>query len=293
MIPALLDKPYYVFQPRTLARRLLRETGLSRPAGSVERRLPWGLPLRYRLDEEIGASVERFGIYDLCVSELIWRLLDTGDTAVDVGANVGHMTSVMAARVGPAGKVVALEPHPAVFAELAANVQSWRDAAPVEAHAVAASGAAGRLRLATGDDFARNRGTATIGAGAAGIEVDVVTLDGLLGDARVGVLKIDVEGHELDVLQGARELLGAARARDVLVEEWGSYPTPVTRCLTDHGYTLFSVDQRFLGVTLGPPALRGGRRGHGAPSYLATLEPERALARARRPGWGVFGLGPF
>lgn len=37
------------------------------------------------------------GVYDLPVSETIWRLLDPGDYAIDVGASLGHMTGIMAA----------------------------------------------------------------------------------------------------------------------------------------------------------------------------------------------------
>ena len=60
---------------------------------------------------------------DLAVSEALWRLLDPGALALDVGANIGFMTNLMAWRSGPCGRVLAFEPHPEVFRSLAENVE--------------------------------------------------------------------------------------------------------------------------------------------------------------------------
>ena len=56
--------------------------------------LPWGLQLRIDPRESIGSAVWRLGLYDLAVSETLWRLTSPGDLTVDVGANIGHMTSI-------------------------------------------------------------------------------------------------------------------------------------------------------------------------------------------------------
>ncbi len=89
-------------------------------------------------------------MYDLTVSEAIWRLLDPGAYAVDVGANIGHMTSVMAARVGVTGRVLAWRPHPDIYDELAANVGAWEaegGGAQVTARQVAFSDRSGTATL--------------------------------------------------------------------------------------------------------------------------------------------------
>ena len=62
--------------------------------------------------ETIGRAILRLGVYDLCVSESICRLLDPGESAIDVGANLGYMTSLMAAKAGKCGSVESFEPHP-------------------------------------------------------------------------------------------------------------------------------------------------------------------------------------
>src|SRR4051812_45060416 len=90
-----LNKPHYVFRPTQLGRRF---AGVfrRRTSGPQVVRLPWGLDLNVLPDEAIGASIARTGVFELHVSETIWRLLDRGELAVDVGANIGYMTSLMA-----------------------------------------------------------------------------------------------------------------------------------------------------------------------------------------------------
>src|SRR5947209_8761809 len=124
----LINKPYYLFRPSQLLRRLIRLLRQRRAVGEWEQAiLPWGHRIRYRPAEMIGSSIARTGLYDLCVSETLYRLVGPADLAVDAGANIGHMTSLMADRVGLAGKVIAIEPHPELFAELENNVRHWRD----------------------------------------------------------------------------------------------------------------------------------------------------------------------
>lgn len=121
-------RPEYFFRPRQIFTRLRRS--LSRAPVSDTRLvvLPWGSPIRIRPEEVIGRAIWHQGVYDLNVSECLWRVLEPGEHAVDVGANVGYMTSLMATRVGGRGMVVAIEPHPEIFDELQANATRWMDA---------------------------------------------------------------------------------------------------------------------------------------------------------------------
>jgi ubiquinone/menaquinone biosynthesis C-methylase UbiE len=82
----------------------------------------WGLPLEARSDESIGYSLITTGVFDLPVTETLLRLADSGELAIDVGANIGAMTSALAAAVGPAGEVWAFEPNPSVLAVLERSI---------------------------------------------------------------------------------------------------------------------------------------------------------------------------
>src|SRR5262249_15069120 len=119
-----LNKPEYFFRPSQLLRRLhqvVRSIG-----GSHEVNFPWGAHISIDPREEIGRAILRKGLYDLIVSETLWRLVEPGDLAVDVGANIGAMTSLMARRCGPNGMVASFEPHPRNFRALERNAARWR-----------------------------------------------------------------------------------------------------------------------------------------------------------------------
>src|SRR5205823_4777209 len=156
--------------------------------------------------------------------------------------NIGQMTGLMALRAGKSGKVIAFEPHPELFRELSANVDRWSAhprIAPIILHAVALSDRCGTGQLRVTDYFAQNRGSASLveGEGAGDTtstlyEVPLRRLDETLeSEERIGVMKLDVEGHELSVLQGAAGLLDARRIRDLVFEEQHGYPTAVTDLL--------------------------------------------------------------
>jgi FkbM family methyltransferase len=289
-----VNKPWYVYRPMQIPRRLLWQLRSTR-AEEATVPLPWGLPLIVKQREVIGSSVGRTGVHDLAVTEAAFRLLDAGDVAIDAGANIGYMTSVMAARIGPAGRVHAFEPHPVVLGLLERNVSAWRGkggAAEVEVHPVALSDDPGHGMLTVPESFAMNMGLATLDptdgvSELSAVEVTLATLDERLRDRReIGLLKLDVEGHEQAVLRGAHRLLGEGRIRDVLFEEHGVYPTPVSRMLEAAGYEMLALRVDLTGLQLLDPLDDDGRGDYDGRNYLATTSPARARVRIGR-GWQV------
>jgi FkbM family methyltransferase len=289
VLARVIDKPYFVWRPTQVVRRLT--VGRRRPAeATVMLPLPWGASIECFSGEAIGSSIARTGLYDLLLTEAIFRLADGGETALDVGANVGYASSALASAVGPAGCVVAVEPHPAVHAVLARNADRWAGLSEFEVHALALSDLRGRGRLTVGEEFASNRGTATLSPEReaitiADVEVDLGTLDELAGGRAIGVLKLDVEGHELQVLEGGREQLAAHRVRDILVEQQDGYPGPVTALLEDQGYAIFGMRQSLLGPRIVAPDEAIGARYLEPPTLIATIDPDRLQRRFRPRGW--------
>lgn len=155
------------------------------------------------------------GSYEPAIQSLIEATLRPGDVAFDVGSNLGYFTLLMATKVNPDGRVVAFEPDPEMFAALERNLERNSDAATaVTPLPVAAGAAQGKVRFARGWRATRGRVVASGGD----LDVDVTTVDETserYGSPRL--LKIDVEGGELDVLRGARAVLSEARPL-VLVE---------------------------------------------------------------------------
>jgi FkbM family methyltransferase len=290
-----LNKPHYFHRPRQVLERLRCARYGRGVARDVVVELPWGLDLAVRTTDAVGHTLERTGIFDAAVSETLFRLTDRDDTTVDVGANVGYMTSIMATRVGDRGTVICFEPQPDLRDTLEANVCRWRarglrTAIEVRGEALSDVPGVGHIARALPGE-SRDGEILTIRSDFAEEEMFVVAvsrLDDVFGPrTSIGMLKIDVEGHELHVLRGARGLLRRHAVRDLVFEEHLSYPTRVTDYLERLGYAVYLLDHGLRGPWIGAPDTE--RRVMGDQSFLATIEPERALARLARRGWAIFG----
>jgi FkbM family methyltransferase len=150
---------------------------------------------------------------------LLDRAIRPGDTVVDVGANVGYNTVYAAARVGPHGRIVAVEPAADNVAVLRENIAA-NALHNVTVHETAA-GRAHEVRdlFLRGDVSAVNSlfPQSVYASVTDVVKVAVKPLDQLVeGDAHV--VKIDVEGGELDVLAGMARLLRHSQIQ--LIVEW-------------------------------------------------------------------------
>ena len=282
--------PEYLFRPRQIVTRLQREFTKELPSEAIVK-LPWGDPIRIQPTEVIGSMIWYYGLFDLLVVEALTRLLDPGELALDIGANIGQMTGLMRLKVGPKGRVIAFEPHPQLFSELNANMTCLDNAnhGCVETHCVALSDHEGDGFLGTGPCWTRNRGQSKLvdapGEQAFSLRVPTKTLSTMLNDnVTVGVCKIDVEGHELKVFQGARQLLVDGRVRDLIFEDFEGHSSQVARFLVGCGFRIFSLSSSLFRPYLGNAVPVRERRREGD-NFLATRYPERALERFASPGW--------
>ena len=269
--------------------------------------LPWKLKIKVRPDDYIGKTIWTMGLYDLCICESIWRLLDIGESAIDVGANIGQMTSLMAAKVGKQGKILAFEPHPELYKELLENVHNWAkktEVALIDAQQIALSDNSSQRTLHIPNNFNHNRGRASLNPNYQHADVDeksyqiqLRSLDTLLEkNENVGLIKLDVEGHELQVLKGCQELIKSDRIRDIIFEEQAEcpYPTEITTFLESHGYSLFFFYKTTWSIEI--TTLKEARNKHKVKGYyncLATKNPDRVLARFKYKGWTVLNFAPF
>jgi FkbM family methyltransferase len=163
-------------------------------------------------DHVIGLNIVR-GAYEAAESALLRSLLRPGDVALDVGAHIGFFTVQMAAIVGPSGHVYAFEPVAANADLLERSVEENRFADRVSLHRAAVGAAAGtasltfpRETLNTGGAYLLREGTAPL-PGNLRAEVPLVSIDALALRRPVRFVKMDVEGAEPLVVQGARTLL--------------------------------------------------------------------------------------
>ncbi len=183
-----------------------------------------GLRMLLDLDDWIQRQIYYFGYYFMEREEtkIFQNLLRPGDIFMDIGANVGVYTLQAASRVEPSGHVYAFEPIDANFRRLNYNVQMNR-LKNVTLNRLALSDASGTLRLFVGDHS--NTGTSSISRSGnwSGLfeEVETTTVDEFITNNSiqdVRLVKIDVEGSELKVIQGMKEFISADNPPYLLVE---------------------------------------------------------------------------
>ncbi len=276
-------KPEYLFRPSQILRRLSFTPSQTATALA----LPWQCTINACSAEVIGRSIATQGVYDLPLTEALTRLADPGETALDLGANIGYASLVLARAVGPQGRVICFEPNPALLPLLRANVENWSHlpVAPIQIEPVAVSDTNGDGVLGFPDEYAQNQGVATLEGGSGGIPVSVRRLDSF-GISSVGVMKVDVEGHETSVFSGAESLLAGKRIRDILFEEHDAYPARSHQMLLGHGYHIFRLTRSTFRPLLLPPEEQS-RQGFLPPNFLATRDPQRACARFAAWGWSA------
>ena len=204
----------------------------------------------------LGWHVTMFGTYEPELRAILSSLLKPGAVAVDVGANVGWHTLLMAHRVGPTGQVLAVEANPSVRRRLADNLGINR-MTQVEIVPYALAERAGQVTFFAppGDDADSGNGhvvpATQVTADREMLKtVETRTLDAVVeaaGLSRLNVIKIDVEGYEWPVLQGARGTL--ARFRPHVFFEYvaeyagrgGATPEDLMDYFTTRGYRLFAL----------------------------------------------------
>lgn len=155
--------------------------------------------------------------------EMGWlrQWLPPGSIMIDIGANIGDWSLPAAYAVGSLGRIIAVEPIPRM-AEALRKTFGINHLVQAKVVETALSAQAGKASFSIERE---NSGGSRLGGHAAShdvIEVAVTTLDALVAQERlprVDFIKIDVEGHEPDVLEGARETL--RQWRPVLYVETG------------------------------------------------------------------------
>jgi FkbM family methyltransferase len=185
------------------------------------RGLPWtlnGEPLR--IDPAVRHLIPRENERPLF--EYLRDHIRPGDLVFDVGAFLGTYAVMEARWAGPRGRVVAFEPSPSSFAVLTRHLR-MNGLGPdrVDARQAAVGASEGRRELATFDEEPYRNMIATGSSAAGRVVVDAVTVDGVA--AAVGRLpdwiRMDVQGVEFEVLEGARAVLREARGRISIVAE--------------------------------------------------------------------------
>ena len=174
--------------------------------------------------------------------EFFRTYLRPNDTVVDVGANVGALSLAASRAVGESGRVFAIEPHPAVFAYLFANIK-LNGSRNITSLNTALADKPGQICFSDLRNDDCNRIVAE-----SGLIVPVATLNLLLSlePSRVALLKVDVEGYEKFVFDGASDVLSRTdcvyfEVWETLCSKYGYTSTELLEQLRSHGFELLRL----------------------------------------------------
>lgn len=274
----LFKKPEYFFQPTRFFKRVTR----NRDHLPAHVDLPWGhLGFKFNPQEDIGRALMTYGLYDLVLTEALFRIINKDSHCVDVGANIGFYTSLMGHR---GGQVTSFEPHPRLFRALKENSLNLKN---IDLRNKALSNEKGSFKLYIPNGFSGNNGLASLEPreNCETFEVETETLDQIFRDQTIDVIKIDVEGHELSVLKGAEKLLSEKRIRHLLFEEFGGDKAPSLEFLLSRGYQVQRLYKGFFNLHRLDPKEGGRIPAWEPPNYIATAEP---LDWSHFRGWTLF-----
>jgi FkbM family methyltransferase len=200
------------------------------------------------LDRLIALGLHRLGWMGRDEAILLRKLVRPGMHVIDVGANIGLYSLLLARLVGPTGSVVAFEPEPNLFAILRENCVS-NNAINVVLFQCALGRTSG---LASFHRSAFNSGDNRLGRASAAhdaVEVRVERFDDFQPESRLDFVKIDVQGHELAALSGMERALSAKPNVQVLFEfapaalrKAGTAPALLLEFFRERGFELYETE---------------------------------------------------
>ncbi|HKP58055.1 MAG TPA: FkbM family methyltransferase [Polyangiales bacterium] len=220
---------------------------MSLAPGSILVNGEYGLFEGAQADRVVMHEYATLGFWAKTLVTLVERLFSDGPgTFIDVGANIGLVVVPVVERSGSIG--IAFEPEPRNFGYLTRNIARHGLLDQIECHALACYSEPARLALALssdnlGDHRLQPKTAGTGSRSQAQIEVASVRLDDVLRGRELPrpiVLKLDTQGSEVRVLEGARETL--ARADYIISEYW-------PRGIVAHG----DATERFAEIMRGFP----------------------------------------
>ncbi|NOU92417.1 FkbM family methyltransferase [Paenibacillus sp. LMG 31456] len=182
------------------------------------------------------------------------HFLESGDTVVDVGANIGALTLTAAHKVGDSGKVISVEAHPRTFRFLKNNI-NLNNFKNIDCYNVAVGENEGYINFSDNISSDDENG---VTLDSKGIMIKVEKLDNILKNvgSTITLLKIDVEGFELFVLKGSTKVL--QNVKHIYLESWEDhfkkygYSTPeLIRFITSQGFKLFKLHNHHLSAVEG------------------------------------------
>lgn len=231
----------------------------------------------YRIFPKYGLA-PIFGSWEPDLQHLMVKVIKTGQTAYDVGANYGIHTLLMSRLVGPDGCVCAFEPHPRIHGSCRENIELNR-ICNVKLLNVGLGATAGDMSYSEAHHEGAGHFVAS-SAGVASMTLRCETIDGLVAAGTIpppDFIKIDVEGFEGNVLAGAKVTAQEHRPTFAIDLHTPEQDVLIGRFMEELGYEVYRQKgvQRIMKLHTGWPDPDGV---HGA---VLAFHPARREVRSR------------
>lgn len=247
--------------------RLIDMTGSTFEFASGPQRCPTsdGFDMTVLGDDLIGRHILISGQFDRSVFKVLLDCAEPGDTLLDIGANVGYATCLFLASV-PGSKVVAVEPQPDIADLFRINAEQFGDRTRLIEAGLWDLPGCGWLVIDKS-----NRGASKVQDAHSDAAAKVPLLDAAAFFAtldRVDLIKIDIEGAEIRVLEAAKAELARLRPRAILFEDHHVFAqsapekAPIPRLMTALGYACFAVQKTLFSTNLVPLSKASKVRSH-------------------------------
>ena len=179
----------------------------------------------FAMADDVGFSSHMIfdGYWEYWLSQHFCETIQPGDTVLDIGANLGYYTLIAADLVGPAGRVIAIEPNPHVFDLLSKSVQvnGYTRQTTLRNHALGSQDARGVHPFFVPRNEPKNGRFVGLHEDIAFLQTHGTVFDVQLGNIadepldRVDFIKIDVEGAEIEILRNLRPIIEKYRPKIV------------------------------------------------------------------------------
>jgi FkbM family methyltransferase len=200
------------------------------------------------LDPKDSLRLSLSGVYEPFETEIVKDVVKKNDVVMDIGANIGYYTLLLAGLVGDKGKVIAFEPCPDNFVLLRKNVEinGYKNVELIQA---AVSNHTGKTKLHLYKNDNRQHSICESEERPESIEVDAIKIDDIIKEC--DFIKIDIEGAEGETIQGMDNLLKKNKKIKIITEfnpcslEKSSVgPKEFLKLLLGHNFKLYEINEQ-------------------------------------------------
>jgi FkbM family methyltransferase len=193
-----------------------------------------------------------WGVYEKHETKLFKTIIEKGMVVVDVGANIGYYSLLAARCVGDGGKVFAFEPDPYNYGLLCKNIEvnAYRNIIPLKKGVFSKTGKM-MMFLDKRNLGGHSLSEANVNKNAS-IMIEVTSLDDHFKDKdyKIDVVKVDVQGSELEVLEGMKNVIDQNEDLKIITEFWpmgirnsGSSARDFLNRLVESGFDLYQIGE--------------------------------------------------